>query len=392
MRKLLHAPIIFIITLCLCIVGGIGIARAQDVHSGTNIHVPSGKIVNGSYFAAGRSVDIAGTVNGDVICGAQTLTISGTVRGDVVCGAQTVTITGNVIGSVRVAAQTTNLSGPIGRSASVTGQNLDLGGKSSVGNDLSFAGSSLTVDGSVGRDVVASATAMTVGGKIDRNVKATTNNLKINDAAIVGGTVWYKSANKAHIANGAQVSNVQQTVPVNNKQAQKASHWFGLALLGYALAALFCSFILVLLLPRFFWAVSQEAVTRFGWVLLAGFITGIVLPVVGLLAFITILGIPLGIVILGVGILLMLLAFPVAAFYLGRLLFHRLLKWTDNAIFLMLLGAIVLLLLLAIPLINILVWVLMEWIGVGSMVLALLRRLGKPRYHLGQQKNIVTVD
>ena len=365
-----------------CLFFGLATAHAQSIQSGNDLAVPASKTINGSYFAGGRSIDIGGTVNGDVICGTQSLTVSGTVHGDIICGAQSITITGHVDGNVRLAGQSITLAGTIGRNASVIGQSLNLGSGSTIGGDLSYAGSSLTSDGKVGRDIVGAMQTATINGSVGRNMSATVNKLSFGSGASVGGTVYYASTHKASVASGAKVEYLQQSQPAHHTESHHGAKGFAFAALWFILAALFCSLILVLIMPLFFWRTSEEAVLRPGWTILVGFITSIVLPALIFLAFATIIGIPLGLLLLLVWFVLMLLSFPVTAFYLGRLLFTTWMNRNHNAIVLMVLGVIVLVVLLLIPFVDIIAWFLMVWTGFGSLVRAFRHQLVRPDYQM----------
>lgn len=385
-RKL---SVISAIILCaaVCLLAGFGIARAQHIESGDNLSVPVDRTIDGSYFAGGRNVDIGGTVNGDVICGTQTLTISGTVHGDVLCAAQSITVTGHIDGSVRLAGQTITLSGPVDHSASVVGQSLTLGSGATIGSDMSFAGSSVTSDGKIGRDLITTSQTATISGSVGRNVTAALDQLHVAGGANIAGSVHYTSQHKASVASGAHVGSLRHSQPVAHHSHGLGGRWLGLFVLWYILAALFCSIILVLLMPLFFWRVSDEAVDRPGWTILAGFITAIALPALIVLAFVSVIGAPLGLLLLFAELMLILLSFPVAAFYLGRLLFSTWLGWSNNAVVIMLLGVIALLILLAIPFLNIVVWFLMIWVGFGGLVRGFRRYLVRPMYGMPTVSN-----
>lgn len=383
-KRLLPALTALVLAVGVCLLAGFAIAHAQNVSSGDNLSVPASRTIDGTYIAGGRSIDIGGTVNGDVICGTQTLTIGGTVHGDVICGAQSITITGHVDGDVRLAGQSITLSGAVGHNASVVGQDLILSSGARIGGDLSYAGSSLTADGSIGRDLLAAGQTATIAGTVGRNVDATIDRLTLTSNANVTGRVHYTSRNEANVANGAHVGSLQQSQPTaKQEQARGVSRrWFGLLVLWYVLAALFCTLILALIMPLFFWRLSDEAAARPGWTILTGFITAVVLPALIVLCFVSVIGIPLGILLLFAELMLILLSFPVSAFYLGRLLFTTWLGWSQNAIVVMLLGVIVLLILLAIPFLDILVWFLMVWVGFGSMARGFRHYLVRPDYRL----------
>jgi cytoskeletal protein CcmA (bactofilin family) len=380
-RKLPTILSIVAAAAAFCLLGAATV-HAQSVRTGHNLTVPSAQTVDGSYYAAGRSIDIAGTVNGDVYCGTQTLTISGTVHGDVICGAQTVTITGKVDGSIRVAGQQITLGGQVGRNVSVAGQELHMGGGSGVGGDLTFVGSSLDADGTVGRDVVATAQTITVSGAVGRNMAANVQQLTFADGANVSGTVHYTSQQKADVQNGAHAGTLVYSQSQPKQPKHEAKHVLAWFLLWYAAAVLFSSIVLILLVPRLFRKISDEIITRPWWTVLIGFLVAVALPAITVIAFLTLIGIPLAVLLLLLGFIATLLCFPVSAFTLGRVLYGRWLGWSNNAIVIMLLGIVSLIILLFIPLVNIIVWLFVVWVGFGGMARALRHTVLRPEYTL----------
>ncbi|HSX31057.1 MAG TPA: hypothetical protein VLE99_04020 [Candidatus Saccharimonadales bacterium] len=362
----------------LSALGWAGLAHAQVFRSGDNVTVSAGQTVDNSLFTAGRTIDIDGTVNGDVFCAGQNVTISGQVRGDVICAGQDITVSGTVDGDVRLAGQDVTISGQVAGNASVGAQTFLQQSKSLIARDVSLGGQDATLNGSVGRDVAAGSGALNLAGPVGRNVMANVEHLKLENSAKVTGDITYTSNNMLSRSPDAQV---QGTVSRHRAEV----HGKHLPVLGWLLvlytyvSCVLVALVLALLVPQVFERAAAVARGRPGITLLTGFVASIVVPVLlGVLA-ITAIGLPLALLGGLVWLLLVLLASPIAAYLLGRLIFRS----GGHAVLIMLVGAAILFLLYLLPIIGFLFWLVGTWFGLGAMLL-LTRGMGRPRYTTGE--------
>lgn len=355
------------------------VAQAHSFHSGTNAIVPAGQTVDSTLFAAGQTVDVAGTVNGDVFCTGNSVVITGTVTGDVICAGQTVQVTGRVEGDVRVAAQNATLGGNIMHNLSVAGQTITTEDKSQVLGDVSIAGQTIALHGIVGRDLAVTAQSVVIDSIIARNVQANVQDITLGGSAKINGELAYVSPRDLTKSQGAVVvGTIKHTTPEH-----KQHHNFG-AVVGVAkglavymsLAFLVMALVLVLLFPRLFHSATTRALLKPGQTLLIGFAASIVAPVVIFGLMFTFVGIPLAIFTLLIWLVVVLLSGPVAAYAIGRLV---LLRNSTNAIPIMLLGSLILLLLYFVPFLGVVAFLLAYWFGLGTIFLNL-RTLPKPHY------------
>ena len=365
--------------VALPILAGVSVARAQDFHTGNDITVAKGETVDKTFFAAGRTVDIAGKINGDVFCAGQNITISGEVTGDVICAGQTVRVSGTVGGDVRVAGQSVTLSGTIMHNLSAAGQSVVSDSDSIVKGDASIGGQTATLNGSVGRDLAAGSNSLTLNNVVGRDVQVSGQDLTLGGNAKIAGNVIYTSRNQLHREGGAQIAgHITHNLPKQHERHARVgsifrmSIWFALYML---LAALLVGLVLVLLMPHAFHGASETALHHPGKTLLTGFIASIVAPIVVILLMFTVVGIPLGVLLLLAWLLVLALAGPFAAYYTGRLLMQK----ATNAIAIMALGTLVLLLLYFVPILGGIVWFLALWFGLGIILLQA-KRLPKQRY------------
>jgi hypothetical protein len=379
-RKKYIAVLGFAIAVLLMPLALVGAAHATGFRSGGSVIVGKSEVVDGTLFATGQTIEIAGAVNGDVFCAGNSVTITGTVHGDVICAGQTVDVRGTVDGNVRVAGAIVNVGAKVGRSVSAAGQTVTLQSDGQA-RDVQAAGSTVAINGTVARDAALAGATLDINGSIGRDVSASGGMLALGSGAKVAGNIDYQSHNKLTQANDATVGGtVHQNVPKDSEHNKNAAqkffsgiNWF------FAIAGFITSLILVALIPRVFYSVTSHGVNEPGMSFLAGLATNVGVFIVMILLAITFIGLPLALLVLVAWVLLLMLSLPVFSFYLGRVLLS---KSTNNLFYYMLLGAFIVLLLNFIPVIGSIVLFLGSWFGVGMLTLRIARHWSTPRYTL----------
>jgi cytoskeletal protein CcmA (bactofilin family) len=365
----------------LLLVGYAGLANAHSFRAGTNVIVSSNEKVDESLFVAGNNVDVSSEVFGDVFCAGQTVTVSGTVHGDIICAGQTVTITGAVDGDVRLAGQTVTVSGNVSGNATVASQAFTLSSTSRVGGDLTVTSKSSTLNGSVERDVAAAGETVVVASGVGRNIRGAVTDLQLASSAKVAGDIEFTSNRDVSKADGAVVSGTvtRSEPPRENDVIATKTAAFGVGWLVYAfLAMLAAALALVLLFPRLFHGITNQAMPMPWKALLTGFIASLAVPVVLVVLAITLVGLPLALIVGLAWLLVLLLSGPVFGYYLGRLLLQN----SRQPLLIMLAGAGLLFVLYFIPLIGALAMLAALWFGSGMLLQELFARTPRPAYTL----------
>jgi cytoskeletal protein CcmA (bactofilin family) len=378
MKKLIT---ILSISVVAIVVISFGVAHAQSFRTGNSTNVGVNEVIDSSLWAAGSNVDIAGQVNGDVFCAGQTVTVSGTVQGDVICAAQTLIISGTVQGSVRSVGQTVTISGNVLHNLTAAGQSFTLDESSKIGGDASIAANNIILNGKVGRDLIAGASTLTVNGGVGRNVDTRVTHLYLNHSAHIGGNLSYTSKNNVVISTGAVING---TTTKSLPKAQPSRHFgsfIGISLLFglfFLLAGIVTSLVLVLLFPQAIHSTTNQAIKNPWKVLLVGFITTLIAPILIIAMMITVIGIPLALFVLGIWFLISVLGGIMSAYYLGRLLWSK----QHNPIIIMLIGALILIIFSFIPIIGAIIGFIAVIMGIGMIVLEIKHRLPMPKYYV----------
>lgn len=362
--------ITIIATALAVLIAGAGVAYAANENSLTQGNTDH------TIYKFGRDITITGSVNGDIFCAGQTVTIDAQVNGDVLCAGQTVTIHGDVSGNVRAAGQTITIDAKVGNNASLAGQDITLTQNAQIGRDISASGQTITLAGTVGRDLDASGNTLTLNGQIGRNVSATVGDkVDIQHSALIKGNLTYTAPHQVRQAiNTAQVNGMatyhQQ---INHRPGHDGwpAWWrlYGLVAIGVL------AVVLVALFPQLFRRWNAVATTSFGWALLTGFIAMFAVPIITIVAFVTFVGVPVGIFLLLLWILAALLSAPVAMYFVGSRIASSL-----HPVLIMLIGVLVLGITELLPFMGPLLGLLAYWLGTGVLLLSLKHSYKRPNY------------
>ncbi|WP_166035472.1 bactofilin family protein [Halorussus pelagicus] len=256
---------------------------ADETRSGGTVVVEEGETVSDDLNAFGGTVIIRGTVEGDVTAFAGNVFVNGEVTGDLEAFAGNVRVNGTVTGD-----------------ASVAGGNVALEEGGRIGGELEAAGGNVAVDGEIGRSARVGAGSITLG-----------------PTAVVGGDFLYDG--DVDRAEGARIDGAVREEPDLGLDVGVTGplvpNWVGAVygfLVNFALGA-----VALLVFPRFSAGVTDRAVSdpfRSAGVGLLLFVEG---PILIALLFVSLVGIPLGLLgILLYGIVLWV-GYVYGAFALG---------------------------------------------------------------------------
>jgi hypothetical protein len=222
----------------------------------------------------------------------------------------------------------------------------------------------ILIRGTVKGDVYAFNGDVAIRGRVTGDVVTFGGTAMLGRRARVGGDLLYFN-HKPVIARGAKLSGKPKKF--NGKYKNVGA---GIAIgfwLAVSLSLLVLGLLLLLLAPRAGDAVARTAKTRWGASIGVGILVFVLLPVLGVLLCVTILGLPLGI-----GLLLLLfplygIAYATTAFVVGRLI----LKSSRIPAFLV--GLLILRLLALIPFAGGVIGLLALIFGLGVLFVTLFR-------------------
>lgn len=235
-----------------------------------------------------------------------------------------------------------------------------------VGDLVVFHGSS-TVDGTVNGSLTAFDAPVTISGRVNGDVVVFNGRVELRDGANVTGDVVSQSA--PTVAEGATIEGETQRIQTNFNWDQFG--WAGRLAwwLAVTLSTLVVGVVLLWLVGRGAGGIVEAARTgigpSIGWGLLAFF----GLPILGIIALVTIVGIPLGLGVLAALGLIYALGYSATAWIVGR----RILREPTAWILAFLAGWAILRVLALIPVVGGLVGWAAVVFGLGALTVAIWR-------------------
>ena len=344
------------------------------------VTVAAGETVDDTLVIFSESAAIDGNVNGDVVAFTRTLTVRGRVAGNVVGFAQTIEIEGDVGGTVHAFARSIDVRSPVARNVFAFASDITLGNGSDVrGNAVLFAANA-AVRGRVGNDVTAFAADLEIGGDVTGDVEAHAQRVRVLAPGRIGGDLRARTGDpqSVQVASGATIGG-RTDVQVDEALEQE-SEYFQLSFYFGQVLRVCAAFIVGLLLLWLFPALRTVTLRSGADALKAGGVglaTAILLPIASLLAVITVIGIPLGIVGFIVWLLALYLAKIVVAFLVGRRLFESPSGNMPHHAALLISGLVIVTIAVNVPFVGGIVNVVLVLLGVGLLVLHLAGRHGR---------------
>jgi hypothetical protein len=235
-----------------------------------------------------------------------------------------------------------------------------------VGDLVVFHGSA-TVDGTVDGSLTAFDAPVTISGRVNGDVVAFNGRVELASGANVTGDVVSQSA--PVVASGA-------TIGGTTKRLQTNTNWneFGwVGRLGWWLAVsistLVFGLLLVWLIGRGAATVLEAGRTRVGPSIGLGLLLFFGLPVLAIIALVTVVGIPLGLGLLSALLLIYALGYSATAWILGRSIVREPTSW----VLAFLAGWAILRAVALIPVLGGLVWFAAVVVGLGALAIAIWR-------------------
>ncbi|MBZ5688543.1 MAG: zf-HC2 domain-containing protein [Acidobacteriia bacterium] len=285
------------------------------------VTVAANETVDDTLMAAGNTVRIEGVVNGDLLAFGRTVEVRGTVKGDLVSLAKRTVVSGTVEGRIYTFSESLDLDGLLGHNLYGFAQNLRVNDRGRVGEGILAAAGDVTIEGEVKRsvDLLTSGNA-DVSGSIGRDLTMSGVSLTLTNTARVGGNVkaHLRQLREAHIADGATITG-KRDIQVKVRQSQFTRPRFYFHQAVWFAAALLVGWLALVLFPGFFRATSQAVGS--GWLSLGlgvAVLAGV--PMVMVVAAITLIGIPISLMLFAVYLAAIYLAKVWVGAFLGRML------------------------------------------------------------------------
>jgi cytoskeletal protein CcmA (bactofilin family) len=347
-------------------------ALAADLRGGDAVIVASGDVIDDDLYIAASQIVINGTVNGDVLCVGDTITVNGTINGSISVLGMTISINGDVTHAVRVGGDTVAIRGNVGGDVLVAGSDVNMARTAKIGRDLLFAASKIRVDALIADSIKGAATTASLGDGVGGNAEMGIENLTIESTADIKGNLIYTSKNEANIVSGARIGGTTtHKLPEQRKPAFPASAAAWMRVMAF-LMTLVTGGLIILLAPKRAGAVAASIRQRpwlsLGWGAIIFFAT----PAAAIIALITVIGVPaglIGLVVYGIALYLSQIA---VGLFIGSLIVGRFSKVDSKGVLLgaFAIGFVILTLVKLIPYAGFPIWLATVLFGLGAMALS----------------------
>lgn len=347
------------------------LAGASTFSAGFQVEHTGQRVQNDLYVAAFQA-DVLVDVEGDLSLAAVSATVDSTIGGSVHVLAGTATIRGDIGGSLYIAGGVARLDGIVQGNVVIAGGRLELEENALIGGDLIVHGAQAQIDGDVGGKLYGSALFFEQNGNVSGNVELQSDRIRLGETATIGDDFRFQSQTDASIHVNTSVGG--EIVRTN------ATPWSGigdgaLAPFGQMLRlvwSMLAGALLITLAPRVFYRMAELAAPIVApgiW----GALGLIVIPVVAVLALVSLFLVPIGLLTLLTIPMMLYLSQIVVSITIGRAILPR--KWRDGSrgflLFAMVLGMIVIgaLRMAPVPFLNVITMVLVSVWGFGAMIM-----------------------
>lgn len=359
----------------MCLTLGVALVGVQVPAQGQGggepvVRVPSGEVRQGDFYTAGELVDIAGRLNGDLVAAARRIRVDGRIDGDVFVAGENVDIQGIVGDSTRVAAESLTLRGAIDGDLLIGANRVRLFEGARVAGNVWAAGAVVEIDATVDGDVRAVAGEIVIGGTVRGNARLRADRVSLAPGARIDGDLTYRARTPL---TPEEVARVAGTVRANTQvddDVERGTVWSVIFWVWQTVAALLAGLLAVALFRGFLLVVASSIPKKATVGTLLGFATFLIVPILSVVAMVTLVGLPVG---LSMALLFLVTLYvaklPVAVWAGGRLL--GLAGRPDASPYAaMPIGILLLYALFATPYIGWLIWLIATWLGLGALVLS----------------------
>lgn len=344
---------------------------------------------NRNVYSTGGNVHSTAIVEGDLIAAGGRVLVDQQVKGDASLAGGSVDVRAAIGDDVRAAGGNVNIDSAIGGELYAVGGNLTLTKNAQVANAATLYGGSVTIDGKLDGPLKVGAQKIVLNGEVNNDVRLVAEQIELGPTAKISGALSY-TANEFKKSDSAVISGAvtREERAVERSTDNKGREWQmnmsrrGPTWLGSVftyLALLACAAVFLLVFPVFSTRASNQLKTSPGLAAGVGLGSVLAVPLLAILLFITLLGIPLGVAVLALFPVLLLAGYVVGVQFVAERAQLAIRKEAPTS-FAMNIGFFALALLLVmllgrLPFVGSLFIFVITIIGVGACVLHLYLRL-----------------
>ena len=351
------------------------VAFAADVRTGNSPTLVQSETTKGDLYLIGANTTSAGKVNGDLVAAGGTIAVSGPVSQDLIVGGGSITVIADIGDDARIGGGNILLKGKVGNDVLIGGGQTQISG-GGVGGDVLWGGGALQVTAPVGGNMRLSGGEVVINSRVRGNVEFKGGKLTLGKDAIIEGNLDYTAQSEAVLETGAVVRGkttfeqqkaATSTFPISTTSILAILSVF---ILIKFLAMLAFALVLGLVFKRYTQTFVRNAMAQPLLEMGRGLIVLVVLPIASIIALVTLIGIPFGILGLLAFAILMLVSCAFASIVVGSLVHKWMFKSAEYQATwqTILLGVVVFTLLGSIPLVGSVAKFLLVLLALGSIM------------------------
>lgn len=318
--------------------------KADDV-------ISSEKEINHNYFVAGNKITSSDKVDGILFMAGNTLKSKSSIEYGMFAG-NVVEVTSDIEKDLFVAANDITVE------------------SSNIGRDVYLVGNTVTLNTNINGNVFIGSSTLEIGNiTIKGDVDLNCSNIKFSDNIVIEGTLKYNE--DAEITG---LDNVKYNALETYKQETIETKDILLSEVISIISLIVISIIICAIFPKIYKKLSKEiSVSKTFKNLLYGLCVLVLVPFAAIFTFITVIGIPIGIIGLLLYGIFIYLSVAVSGTVVGNLILTKLFKQKDNAYLSIIIGILVVRIITLIPYIGGFIYFLLMLIGLG-LILELLSK------------------
>lgn len=360
-----------------------GLAPAADYQRAYDYQLRPEQSIDSQMLLLAGTAELAGTARDDLFVLAGTnLAFSGHTLADAWLCSGVVTFSGQADDHVRALGQTVTISGQLARDCHVLGSTVHLTTGSVVRGSVAVLGVNVILEGQVDGGLQVLGQSVTLAGRVGGNVRVLAQDIVVMPGTVISGDLTYTSPKELFLDRNVQLAGKLQRQLPAPKAEESVQHRLlrTLTISGLQLlAALLVGIPFIAIFPRLVGRAARHVHFAPGRTMLTGLAACFVLPVAAAFALFTIVGLPLGLVLGGFFAILLYLAKIVVGLAVGTVLLRRRGPQPLSVIVGCLsVGLVALYILAALPVLGSSIALLIGVIGLGALLLSLLRGDGHP--------------
>jgi len=341
--------------------------------------------VEGDLYVSGGTITINAPIRGDLIAAGGTIIVNDSVRNDILMAGGTIVLKGYVGDDIRCVGNTIHIAQDIAGDVLLAAGMITIDQRAHILGDLMVVGRSLTMNGQIDGELTCKSDTATINGQTNGKAMLTANELSIGQNARFGKTVRYWNQD-GKVAFGRSVlpQQVRYDVTLKPTDGSTSSQFrkFPMLIVLWYLGTAFLTILLInYVAGRPLKQAGQTAAINTLSSVGTGFLFFLAVPVAAIVAYISTIGVPVGIVLTLGYITVLILAPAITSIVLANMIDFRSGRnaWPTGRLSLIAMGILVgLQVALFIPVVGWLVLVGCTVLAFGSLLLTIWPRKSMP--------------